>query len=255
MVKITNLKQIPVFGEHDFLSRDHYIRYKVVKDLINTPRTVLLAEDGKYKYYLVNIGRMMLVIGTDDSGKWFSVFTNVTMGSGDGEIDTKYFRNEVFGFEYHWWEVETIWKQLKTGFILKVRMQGDLIMGLITIRKHNINTLLGYAPVREFIAGRALERGDTNTYYAVSGVLPQEIVKMLGINITSDVLYDYIKEMLKVRKRYKVIWGKHVFYFKGLQFNHRTFLISSRKVIFEHPEHGRNEFPVKEPVIGWVYNT
>ena len=240
--------KVPEFKESDFLSRDHWLRYKMTTGANMQVEDTAEVVDEKYTYYIIMYNDNTLVVGTDDSGKLFSMHTKVKIGD---YYDQKLFRFKFFGFRYHWWEAEKVYEDVDAY----VRLQGDLIAEIQKLT--NLSYIVNTPGFRLFLQKRSLEKNDMDMYYASIDLLDVDVARRYNTKVpysfpellNRGCVHDYIYDLLENPQRIKVVWGRHRVYFKGLQLLSSVFLALPPKVLVKHPEHGVTEFKVKHPIV------
>ena len=254
-------KIVPPFKWHlnkeHFLGKEHWLRYKVMKELIEKNQLQNLygikTVDARYEYYFQAFNHRTFVVGTDDSGKYFTQFLNITASSILNYTERDSFRHHVFGFEYHWWEKEKIWENINP----LVRLQGDLIVGFFNIERYTEYEIKNNEYFVKYVREKALEYGDTETYLAFSNAIPPGMKIFGELNIkkyfNKEKLKKYIDEVLSKKVEYKVYWGtglhKHKLEFKGFRLTHNRFLVQPPVLKIVHKEHGTTEFEIVYPVV------
>ena len=258
-------KIVPPFKWHlnkeHFLGKEHWLRYKVMKELVENDRLEKLygvkVIDERYEYYFQAFNGQTFLIGTDDSGKYFTQFMNIRASQVLDFHEAYDFRAKVFSFDLHHWETEKIWKAVENAFSPTVRLQGDL-----TVRFFNVKKYFGFDArfdeyFAKYIAKRALKNGDVETYLAMSNTIPSgfEIFGKLNPReyYEKEKLEKYVNEVLNMHREYRVYWGqgfhKHKIEFKGFRLARNRFLVQPPALKIEHKEHGVTEFEIVYPVV------
>ena len=260
----------------DFLGQEHWLRYKIFKKLLNQNELYSLYSyhviDNPYHYWIQAHDHESFIIGTDDSGKLFTMFSvvNASFCNRAKKVDDsrEAFRFQFFHYHYHWWEREAWVRHLYRNRGVLVRLQGDLVVRFEPLDFEYMSELLYYNDVKEYIVKRA----SPVVRLALNDVLPYDIVHDMNTNIPlwSDGFIRWLKdkmnadhpiykevhrlleEWLSKRVSYRVIWGngvhKHILEFQGFRVGGHTFLVQPGKLVVRHKEHGENVIEIGDRV-------
>ena len=260
----------------DFLGQEHWLRYKIFKKLLNQNELHSLYSyhviDEPYHYWIQAHDHESFIIGTDDSGKLFTMFSVVNASFCDKAnkfYDSREaFRFQFFRFHYHWWEREAWVRYLYRNRGVLVRLQGDLIVRFETLDFEHPAELLYYNDIKEYIAKRV----SPVVRLALHDVLPYDIAHDLNTNIplwsmgfvnwlknkmnadhpVYKEVHRLLEEWLNKRVSYRLVWGngihKHTIEFQGFRVNGRNFLVQPGKLTVKHKEHGENVIEIGDRV-------
>ena len=275
----------------EFLGREHWMRYWFVEFILGHfnvhPTGAYVVEDGRYRYEIQSImiedrllgGQdpniyipMILVVGTDDSGKLFTMLTDVTDPQNLESVlkDREKFRFTFFGFQKHWHEVKDVDEPVL------VRLQGDLIAELFSVdyaMKHRDRQLI------DAIIRFAAERGDHKalllSYSPKGGCADKQgdpscdyLYLLLAVRrvsygdyraLVEEELYDIVgswaeKFFNEGLDRIHLDYGEppnlhHVRFYNARRLGDYTFFVKGGKFAVKHREHGLSRFDFKKDIV------
>ena len=276
----------------EFLGREHWLRYWFVEFILGHfnvhPAGAYVVEDGRYRYEIQSIviddrlfgGQdpyivvpMILVVGTDDSGKLFTVLADVVGDLRNLEPvlkDRERFRFAFFGFRKHWHEVKDVDEPVL------VRLQGDLIAELFSVDytiKHRDRQLI------DAIASFAAERGDPRalllSYSTRGGCTNKQgdpscdylylLLAAKGVSygdyraLVEEELYDITdswaeKFFNEGLDRIHLDYGEppnlhHVRFYNARRLGDYTFFVKGGRFAVKHREHGLSRFDFKKDIV------
>ena len=221
----------PIFKREAFLGFEHWYRYRLVMKNQKKVEEVVKIYDERYEYYLFESPTWILILGTDDSGKWFSRFT----GWHYFDYTQPGFRDTFFGFDYHWWEMER-WEYKSD---VNVRLQGDLIVHFEDYKEHKLEDYLW----------------QNGLYVENYGILPKEVINMDKSLEKWEPKLKGWEEVLNMRQTYELVLGigkrKHHVVISGFKINDNLYLLQPGFIKVRHPEHGENVIEIKKMVFAW----
>ena len=246
-----------------FLDFNHYTRYALVRDLIEEKKVKLTGrdevQDCGYQYFLQgfetdysNFRRGVIIIGTDDSGKYFSTITQGDMPKYRG----LQFRQYYFGFDYHYFQINEAYAYMDNAQSVRIRLQGDLVVRMRYLKFMNMRTLFGEVGIKRFIVEKALKENDMFSYYLARTDIPNALLRLAEkyVEDPADVgtVIKLLSELRYEKRRLRIVWSTgsnpHVIHARGVVSSDRRFVVNPPHIVVYHPEHEKVVFPIKEPI-------
>ena len=257
----------------DFLGQEHWLRYKIFKKLLYKGKFDRLYSsrviDERYEYWFQAFWGRSFIVGTDDSGKLFTMFHAMNTSATFRYREQLWIRFNFFNFHYHWWETDKINESLSRSREVLVRLQGDLTVRVSPYRDEDIFELLWYNNVQRYVMKHtspfveiAFTQSLPNTfYYDIEKNIPfirGSFISWLeqeenDYNPIKIEVYNALQKVIAKDNHYRIVWGlgrhKHVVEFDGFRLGQNNFLIKPGVVKTTHKEHGTNEMKFLKPVI------